>query len=57
MAEQIELFGSFKEDLEVSHTELKQMKYLDLVIKESLRMFPPIPAIGRRITSDFKLGE
>ncbi|CAH1104042.1 unnamed protein product [Psylliodes chrysocephalus] len=57
LAEQIELFGSFKEDLEVSHTELKQMKYLDLVIKESLRMFPPIPAIGRRITSDFKLGD
>ncbi|KAK7874325.1 hypothetical protein R5R35_007799 [Gryllus longicercus] len=35
--------------------ELSELKYLDMVIKESLRIFPPVGAVSRQITSDFRL--
>ncbi|CAH0629049.1 unnamed protein product [Chrysodeixis includens] len=39
-----------------TYTELNQMKYLELVLKESLRLFPPVPLIARRITRDCEVG-
>jgi len=33
------------------------MKYLECVIKESLRMFPPVPFFGRKLMEDVKIGE
>lgn len=40
----------------VTMDDLNKMDYLDCVIKESLRMFPPVPFIGRTITQDVTLG-
>lgn len=37
--------------------KLPQMKYMDMVIKETLRMYPPVPAIGRYIDQDIDLGK
>ena len=35
---------------------LKEMKYIDCVVKESLRMHPSVPAIGRLIEKDTEIG-
>ena len=34
-----------------------EMKYLERVIFESLRLFPPVPAIAREIKQDLKIGK
>lgn len=37
--------------------DLGQMKYLDAVLKEILRLYPSVPMTGREITEDFMMGE
>lgn len=36
----------------VTHRQLQDLKYLEMVIKESMRIHPPVPLIGRRLTED-----
>ncbi|KAI5641921.1 cytochrome p450 domain-containing protein [Phthorimaea operculella] len=52
--EQKEIFGGdFNRD--PTFSEIQKMKYLDLVIKESMRMYSPVPVIERFITEDTEL--
>lgn len=37
--------------------ELNELHYLDLVIKESMRLFPPVPIFGRGIKEDIVIGK
>lgn len=37
--------------------DMEKLTYLDLVMNETLRLYSPTPAIGRKLESDTKLGE
>jgi len=36
--------------------DLNEMKYLDRVIKESLRLYPSVPQISRLLKEDIEIG-
>ncbi|XP_077557432.1 cytochrome P450 4C1-like isoform X2 [Haemaphysalis longicornis] len=46
-----EIFGHDL-DRDITVEDLKRMKYLDMCFKESLRLFPPVPIIGRVLVED-----
>ncbi|XP_026746027.1 cytochrome P450 4d2-like isoform X1 [Trichoplusia ni] len=39
-----------------TYHELHQMKYLELVLRESMRLFPPVPMVERRMMRDCEVG-
>ncbi|CAJ0587942.1 unnamed protein product, partial [Mesorhabditis spiculigera] len=45
------------DDDEVTTEQLKQMTYLDQVVKETFRLYAPVPQVNRRMQADFQLGE
>lgn len=42
-------------DITIEH--IREMKYLDCIIKETLRMWPSIPFVARDITDDVLIGK
>ncbi|KAH8398726.1 hypothetical protein KR222_001291, partial [Zaprionus bogoriensis] len=53
LAEILQVIGSDRSRA-VTSRDLNEMKYLECVMKESLRMHPPVPLVGRKLQSDFK---
>ncbi|CAG9854205.1 unnamed protein product [Phyllotreta striolata] len=53
LEEQIEMFGDIK-SAKPTYADLQNMNYLDMVIKESMRMYAPVPLIVRKTTEEFE---
>jgi cytochrome P450 family 4 len=51
LEEQEQIFGGEKCP-KVTYTNLQEMKYLENVIKEGLRLYSPVPLFGRQIDQD-----
>lgn len=45
----------FHDNRPVTIGKLNELPYLDMVIKETLRMYPPVPAISRRLDEDITI--
>lgn len=45
------------ESIAIDYDSIKQLQYLDMVIKETLRLYPVIPYIGREVSQNVKLSE
>ncbi|XP_034483225.1 probable cytochrome P450 4d20 [Drosophila innubila] len=41
----------------VNQAQLQQLKYLECVIKETMRLYPPVPVIGRYTKEDLQIGD
>lgn len=57
MKEIIDVIGPDPKQSKTTITQLNQLSYLELVIKESLRLYPSVPIVGRFATEDVHLSK
>ena len=43
-------------DRHLTNEDLNSLVYLECVIKETLRLFPPVPFLGRKTSEDCTIG-
>lgn len=52
-----EIAVNFPDKYSVTDFKTKDLKYFDAVIKESMRLFPPVPIFQRRLANDVVIGK
>uniref|UniRef100_T1GKH9 Cytochrome P450 n=1 Tax=Megaselia scalaris TaxID=36166 RepID=T1GKH9_MEGSC len=52
----VEVFGTDK-NATIGYEELSKLHYIDLCVKETLRMFPSVPILGRKVNEECELIE
>lgn len=50
-----EVYGT--DDATINYNSLSQLVYLDMVIKETMRLFPVLPVSARKSTDEFQIGK
>lgn len=50
-----EVFANKEEPATLTH--INKLTYIEAVVKETLRMYPSVPIIGRRVTEDIELSK
>lgn len=51
------VLGEDAKNTNLTQAMLQEMKYLDMVIKEVLRIYPPVPIIGRELLEDVEISK
>jgi cytochrome P450 len=44
-------------DATINYNNLNSLTYLDMVVKETMRLFPVLPISARKVTDEFDIGE
>jgi len=52
-----EIESEIDSDGEISYDKLAKLSFLDSVVSETLRYYPPILRLERQVSSDYKLGD
>uniref|UniRef100_A0A2Y9D1T1 Cytochrome P450 n=1 Tax=Anopheles dirus TaxID=7168 RepID=A0A2Y9D1T1_9DIPT len=58
--EELQQIGASRSDSdadEFTQRDYNELKYMDMVLKESLRLYPPVPFISRNISEDTMFGD
>jgi cytochrome P450 len=53
--EQNVIFGTSKRQATLE--DMAKMKYLERVVKEAMRLYPPVPMFSRTLSEDLEIGE
>ncbi|XP_055542715.1 uncharacterized protein LOC129728307 [Wyeomyia smithii] len=51
----VKILGSQPLSKDLNYQDLQDFRYLEAVIKESMRLFPPVPLIGRQLVEDLEM--